>query len=293
MISFFKKGVCIILTLGFCGSLVSGYVPNVDEGNTIESIREIEIDNNSFDYQSLLNIFDDYSIRTTEDVFSFHGENKISQNFSRKINYVNVTDVENNFDTLDYKMNYDVSYDFKTGILKSCSGTLFGDASTDLINATGFFVSNDQDVTDIKILYNGETFLASDIIGNLDQGCVEECSSFTPGKGIARKSLATIIDITITAISIVCAVVSAAVTAYTFAKISRGLFRNILRKSAKDALVKLIKGPLKYFLVSFCTAVFSFVNDILGILFDFSIGGFIAYLIDYVDGNRLNGICFG
>ncbi len=32
---------------------------------------------------------------------------------------------------------------------------------------------------------------------------------------------------------------------------------------------------------------------LMSVLYNFSIGNFIAYVIDYCDGNRLNGICFG
>ena len=84
----------------------------------------------------------------------------------------------------------------------------------------------------------------------------------------------------------------AAVTAHRFAKIAKGLFRNILTSAARVALKTMIKGCWKSFGFTCLSSALSAADALAGIFFDFSIGGVIGHLLDYADGNY-NGICFG
>lgn len=112
------------------------------------------------------------------------------------------------------------------------------------------------------------------------------------GGGIARSTMALSIDIGIVAISLIYAVVGAAVTYFNLAKISKGLIGNVLKAGARDALRAMISGAGRAFGIAAIGATVGAVSSLAGILFDFSIGGALAHLIDYGDGNY-NGICFG
>jgi hypothetical protein len=115
---------------------------------------------------------------------------------------------------------------------------------------------------------------------------------YVEGGGISRDVFAIGIDLAIVGLSLICGVIAAFQSYHTLGRIGGGLVRDMLKKPAMEALKALIKGagPALGFAVT--GAVLSATNEVLNILFDFSIGGLVARIIDRADGNY-NGICFG
>ena len=127
------------------------------------------------------------------------------------------------------------------------------------------------------------------------EGFVEldrEEMTYVDGGGISRDTMTLTLDITIIGLSFVCAIVGAACTMFQIAKISKGLVGNVLKKAAKETLKSMIKSSWRTFGFFCLTAALGAMDELAGVLFDFSIAGTIAHLIDWADGNY-NGVCFG
>jgi len=259
-----------------------------NENNSSIEYRMVDVDNSTIELQSFFDEFDSYNVQSHNNVITFIASKKCDFVSSSVFDYVADDETSS---AIEYEMNYFVSMDLSNNTVESNIDTIY-ENSCNSTHYCGDIVTSDEGIVDFVFNIEGEKYYANDLLEFISDDNYEECG-FTPNLAIKRETLAMIIDITIAAISLVCAIVSAAVVLKQAITISKGLVRNVLTKQALKALKDLIKGPLRQFLGSLAGAVLSCADTVLGILFDFSIGNMIAYIIDYADCNRLNGICFG
>ncbi|NLK12912.1 MAG: hypothetical protein GX312_04875 [Candidatus Phytoplasma sp.] len=101
--------------------------------------------------------------------------------------------------------------------------------------------------------------------------------------GMTVSELALIIDVGLITASFVIGAVSIAQSSWTAAKISRGLIRNVLTKVALSSLKSMISPFLSFIGIAakYTTLILGTATALGGALFNWTIGGFIANVLDF------------
>lgn len=134
--------------------------------------RNIEINKNGVDYQSILDEFDDANLQTEGSLTTFEGYQTLNLSDFGELNFVSGTDLQ---EDLKMRVKYNFSFDAETGIVTLSAETINSDGKIEIDKIQGIAFYNKNGEIDAYLDVDGECVLLSEM---QDAGMISNCGWF-------------------------------------------------------------------------------------------------------------------
>ncbi len=189
------KSLCAIM----CIALVAVCITVLDKENISTPTRNVELIEQSIDYQQSLNVFDDYEISTTGNQIELNGIKKIS---NEELSFIENLSEQAILEE-DYFISFDIKYDNETNIVTiyASMNNELGELEMDEIHGVAFI--NEKGQIDAAMNVDGECILLSEMS---DSGMIINCGWFKK----LVKAVVVVATVTVVAVATVAVVVATA-----------------------------------------------------------------------------------
>ena len=191
----------------------------------VAATRTVELENSAIDYESILNEFENSTLKTEGSLTTFEGYKPIDASVLSEFDNLSSSEVEQVQDTY---VKYNFSYDAETNVVtlsaESANGS--GEIEVDEISGVAFFTANGE--MDALLDVDGETILLSEM---QDRGLIQNCGWF---KRLFKKVV----------VAVVAVVVVSAVAAAVVATCGAGLGACIAAGAIAGAVTGAVSGAL-------------------------------------------------
>jgi len=160
----------------------------------VSATRTVELENAAIDYESILNEFENSTLKTEGSLTTFEGYKPIDASVLSEFDNLSSSDIEQVQDTY---VKYNFSYDEETNIVTLCAEMKNENGEIEIEEISGVGFINDKNQIDAVMNIDGESILLSEMN---EAGMIQNCGWF---KKLIKKVVKAVVKIAVVATVVV------------------------------------------------------------------------------------------